>query len=162
MIKLKSQKDAEQSGLPSFQVQSISPYLNPAHVLSPPRYWLEALKKGEYNWPFFRWRYKTMLRKRFRHEPSRFHAILSASEGNTPLTLTCHCQGKSSQGQSCHAALARDFLENLRKQLRLEPSLKPGPPGRITPAREWSHRRQSGVEVAMLIEHPNQASPVHP
>ena len=161
MIQLKSQKEAERRGLPPSQVQSISPYLNPAHVLSPPRYWLEALEKGEYNWPFFRWRYKTMLRKRFRDEPSRFQAILIASEGKTPLTLTCHCQGKFSQGHSCHAALAREFLENLREQLQPEPSPEPGRPGREPPAREWSRRPQSGVQVAMLIEHPNQAPPVH-
>ncbi|MEE8435415.1 MAG: hypothetical protein V3S64_11565 [bacterium] len=161
MIQLKSPKEAERSGLPSSQVQSISPYLNPAHVLSPPRYWLEALLKRKHNWPFFRWRYKTMLRKRFRDEPSRFHAILSASEGNTPLTLTCHCLGQHGQGQTCHAPLAREFLENLRKQLQAEPLPKHESPRRIPPARELSQRRQPGVEVAMLIEHPNQASPVH-
>lgn len=161
MIQLKSQKEAERSGLPPSRVQSISPYLNPAHVLSPPRYWLEALEKGEYNLPFFRWRYKTMLRKRFRDEPSRFHAILSASEGNTPFILTCHCLGQHSRGQICHAPLAREFLENLREQLPTEPPPKHESPRRNPPAREISPRRQSGVEVGMLIEHPNQAAPVH-
>ncbi|MCH8075538.1 MAG: hypothetical protein IIC13_06690 [SAR324 cluster bacterium] len=161
MIQLKSQKEAQRRGLPSAQVQSISPYLNPAHVLSPPRYWLEALEQGEFNWPFFRWRYKTMLRKRFRDEPSRFHAILSASEGNAPLTLTCHCLGQHGQGQRCHAPLAREFLENLREQIQAEPLPKHQRPRRIAPAGEVSLRRQPGVEVAMLIEHPNQASPVH-
>lgn len=161
MIQLKSQKEAERSGLPPSRVQSISPYLNPAHVLSPPRHWLEALEKGEYNWPFFRWRYKTMLRKRFRDEPSRFHAILSASAGSPPFTLTCHCPGQYCQGQTCHAPLAREFLENLREQLPAEPLPKHETPRRKPPASEWSYRRQPGVEVAMLIEHPNQASPVH-
>lgn len=161
MIQLKSQKEAERRGLPPSSVQSISPYLNPAHVLSPPRYWLEALEKGEYNLPFFRWRYKTMLRKRFRDEPSRFHAILSASEGNTPLTLTCHCLGQHGQGQACHAPLAREFLENLRKQLQPESLTAPESPRKVPPVGEPRQRRQSGVHVAMLIEHPNQASPVH-
>ena len=121
----------------------------------------QALEKGEYNWPFFRWRYKTMLRKRFRDEPSRFHAILSASKGNTPLTLTCHCPGQYCQGQTCHASLAREFLENLREQLPAEPHPQHESPRSISPAREVSPRRQPRVEVAMLIEHPNQASPVH-
>ncbi len=164
MIQLKSQKEAERGGLPPSQIHSISPYRNPAHVLAPPRFWLETLEKGEITWPFFRWRYKTMLRKRFRDEPSRFDAILSASAGNTPLTLTCHClgnNGQSGQRKKCHAVLALEFLDTLRTQLQAERPPKTARPEPTPPAREWSHRRQSGVEVAMLIEHPNQASPVH-
>ncbi len=92
-------------------VQNISPYLNPAHVLAPPRIWIESLLDGEYSWHFFRLRYKSLLRKRFRADPERFFALLDASGGLHPVVLTCHCLS-----DPCHREIARDFLENLRLQ----------------------------------------------
>ena len=37
MIELLSQTEAERQGINPRRVQCITPYLNPAHVLSPPR-----------------------------------------------------------------------------------------------------------------------------
>ncbi|MCZ6471999.1 MAG: hypothetical protein O7A08_13865 [SAR324 cluster bacterium] len=92
-------------------VQNISPYLNPAHVLAPPRIWIESLLNGEYSWHFFRLRYKNLLRLRFREAPERFFGLLDASEGERPLYFACHCFSGP-----CHREVAVDFLEKLREQ----------------------------------------------
>ena len=81
------------------------------HALSPRRSWIEALLREEYSWHFFRWRYKNMLRLRFRSEPERFFSILDASAGERPLYLACHCLA-----EPCHREIAMDFLEKLRQQ----------------------------------------------
>ena len=93
------------------QVQNISPYHNPAHVLAPPRQWLEALLRGEYSWHFFRLRYKNLLRRRFQEESIRFFSLLEASEQDRSMYLTCHCLAGN-----CHREIAVEFLENLRQQ----------------------------------------------
>ena len=93
-------------------VHNISPYLNPAHVLAPPRHWLELLLQGAYPWHFFRLRYKNLLRNRFREEPERFFAMLDASEGERPVYLACHCLSGP-----CHREVAAEFLEKLRSQI---------------------------------------------
>ncbi len=111
MIFLMSQVEADRHQVKPGIVQCISPYLNPAHVLAPPRGWLEALVRGEFSWHFFRLRYKSLLRKRFRADPERFFALLDASGNVHPLVLTCHCLSNP-----CHREIARDFLENLRLQ----------------------------------------------
>lgn len=111
MIQLLSQTEADRLRLSPGSVHSISPYQNPAHFLSPPREWLEALLHGAYSWHFFRLRYKNLLRNRFREEPERFFALLDGSEGDKPLYLTCHCLSGS-----CHREIAREFLEVLRGQ----------------------------------------------
>lgn len=149
MIHLMTEKEARHSGLPPSRVHCISPYLNPAHVLSPPRHWLEALHSGKYSWPFFRLRYKNLLRQRFKAEPARFFAMLDLSEGTAVLALTCHCQSGL-----CHRQLAREFLEHVRGQrpVTQPPLTAPAMP----PARQWAHRQQPGVELALLIEHPRQ------
>jgi hypothetical protein len=106
-----SQAEADRRRLSPGSAHNISPYLNPAHFLAPPRRWLEALLQGEYGWHFFRLRYKNLLRNRFREEPERFFGLLDASQGDKPLYLTCHCLSGA-----CHGEIAREFLEILRAQ----------------------------------------------
>ena len=112
MIELLSQTEAERQGINPRRIQCITPYLNPAHVLSPPREWLEALIRGDYGWHFFRLRYKNLLRNRFRAEPERFHSLLDASADEQTLYLTCHCLTGH-----CHRDIAREYLELLRERL---------------------------------------------
>ena len=152
MIQLMSQTEAERGDIPASTVQNISPFLNPAHVLAPPRHWLDALASGKYSWPFFRLRYKTLLRDRYREFPERFHSLLDVSEGKGALTLTCHCL----EG-NCHREPAREFLEYLRtrrdaSQARRRPRINPPPP-----AREWARGPNAparGMVLASLIEQP--------
>ena len=112
MIELLSQTEAERRGIDPRRIQCITPYLNPAHVLSPPRQWLEALVRGEYGWHFFRLRYKNLLRNRYRAEPDRFHALLEESQRGQSLYLTCHCLTNH-----CHREIAREYLEMLRNRI---------------------------------------------
>jgi len=156
MIRVMSQRDAERSAVPAALVQNISPYVNPAHVLAPPRRWLEALVSGEYSWQFFRLRYKSLLRTRFAAEPERFHALLDASAAGQELVLTCHCAT-----ERCHRGLAHEVLERLRAQRPL-PALKPRPARRMPPAREWAHTPSPGLVLATLIEHPQSAHAAQP
>jgi len=111
MLHQLSQTQADQAELAAGQVQNISPYHNPGHVLAPPRQWLEALLRGDYSWHFFRLRYKNLLRRRFREESGRFFSLLEASEHERPIYLTCHCLTGH-----CHREIAAEFLENLRRQ----------------------------------------------
>jgi Active DUF488-N3 subclade len=151
MIRLMSQREADHEGLPPTLVQSVSPYVNPAHVLAPPRRWLEALVNGSYSWEFFRLRYKNLLRTRYTAEPERFHALLDLSTGGHELVLTCHCLT-----ERCHRGLARDFLERLREQRPLPvPRLQPA--RRLPPAREWAHAPSPTLVLATLVEHPLSA-----
>ena len=155
MIHLMSQRDAEQSRVSAAQVHNVSPYVNPAHVLAPPRAWLEALVNGQYSWPFFRLRFKTLLRNRYRAEPGRFQTLLDASAGERELVLACHCLS-----DHCHRELAREFLEHLRAQ-RAPGSATTGPNHprrRLPPARAWAGAPHPGLVLASLIEHP-QAVP---
>ncbi len=146
MIQTLSQTEADHSGLPPSRVQCISPYVNPAHVLSPPRHWLEALLNGRYSWPFFRLRYKHLLRSRFKAEPERFFTLLTASEAGGALHLTCHCLT-----EHCHRELAREFLEHLRAN---RPAV--GAPRRTAkrPPPPRAHAPRQGMVLATLIEHP--------
>ena len=157
MIHTMSQRDAERSQFPAARVQDVSPYVNPAHVLAPPRRWLEALVSGEYSWPFFRLRYKNLLRARDAAEPERFHALLDASGGTQELVLTCHCLT-----ERCHRELAREFLERVRAQRPLVAAARSRPAKRIPPAREWAHGPHPGLVLATLIEHPHTAPAAHP
>lgn len=152
MLHALSQREADRRGLQGARVVSVSPYVNPAHILAPPRRWLEALVSGEYSWPLFRLRYKNLLRTRYRAEPERFHALLDASVGESEVVLTCHCMT-----ERCHRELALEFLQRLRVQRPL-PSTPAKPARRRPPAREWSHSPSPGVVLATLIEHPH---PVH-
>lgn len=156
MIRLMSQWDAETQRLPSAHVQNISPYVNPAHVLAPPRAWLEALVRGRMSWPFFRLRYKSLLRSRYRAEPERFHALLEASADGAELVLTCHCLS-----DHCHRELAAEFLERVRAQRQPAPA-RPRPARRLPPAREWAHSPSPGLVLATLIEHPHTVHAAHP
>jgi len=106
-----SQTQADREGIVPNQIQNISPYHNPGHVLAPPRHWLESLLRGEFPWNFFRLRYKNLLRRRFRETPSRFFSLLEASENDKPLFLSCHCLAGN-----CHREIAAEFLETLRRQ----------------------------------------------
>ena len=106
-----AQSGAANSGVNPGLVQNISPYLNPAHVLAPPRAWIESLLNGDYSWHFFRLRYKNLLRLRFREDPERFFGLLDASQGERTLYLDCHCLSGP-----CHREVAVDFLEKLREQ----------------------------------------------
>src|SRR5262249_45101540 len=109
MIRIAPQAQADQEAAHGACVQCASPYLNPAHVLSPPRHWLEALVDGGMSWEFFRLRYKNLLRKRFAEDSEAFHTLLESSEGDHALVLTCHCLAGP-----CHLEVAREFLEQLR------------------------------------------------
>ena len=95
----------------SAHVQCISPYLNPAHILAPPRAWLESVLDGTISWEFFRLRYKNLLRTRCKEDPEAFFNLLDESAGENELVLTCHCLAGP-----CHTEVARDFLERLREQ----------------------------------------------
>lgn len=110
MILIMSQSQADRMELDRSAVHPISPYLNPAHVLAPPREWLEALVEGRFDWSFFRLRYKNLLWKRYRDDPARFFHLLRDSEGPRRLYLTCHCLTSV-----CHRDVARDFLQQLRQ-----------------------------------------------
>jgi Active DUF488-N3 subclade len=150
-----SQRDAERSAVPAALVNNISPYVNPAHVLAPPRRWLEALVSGAYSWQFVRLRYKSLLRTRHAAEPERFHALLDASEAGQELVMTCHCAT-----ERCHRVLAREFLERLRSerpQPASKPAARPQPARRMPPAREWAHSPSPNLVLATLIEHPHGA-----
>ncbi len=145
MIHLLSHTDAECRQLAPAQVQCISPYISPAHVLAPPRHWLEALVQGRYSWPLFRLRYKTLLRRRFREEPERFFALLDASTGARALYLTCHCRAGH-----CHGEIAAEFLENLRRR---EPRTPAGPrPVRRQPSRAASGARRGRPHRAEILQ----------
>jgi len=115
-------------------VQCASPYLNPAHVLSPPRHWLEALVDGGMTWEFFRLRYKALLRTRSRENPEAFYALLEASEGDKSLVLTCHCLAGP-----CHLEVAREFLEWLRER---------------TPYQQWASLRYRLTLFPLPVSHP--------
>ncbi len=128
MIHLLSQTEADRRRLAPGSVHNISPYQNPAHVLAPPRDWLEALVQGAYGWHFFRLRYKNLLRNRFREEPERFFALLDASEGSRPVHLACHCLSGP-----CHREIAQEFLEILRTQ---------------EPYRNWQALRTAAMHAA--------------
>ncbi len=163
MIQLLSQNEAERRKLSGARVQCISPYLNPAHVLAPPRHWLEALVNGAFSWDFFRLRYKNLLRRRYRAEPRRFQALLEASVGGRELYLTCHCLGGN-----CHGELAREFLESVREQHPHRAAREAGrsaAPGQVAvrpvavpPSREWARSGHPGLALAALIEDPRRTS----
>ena len=106
-----SQTQADRDHLPPSEIQNISPYHNPGHVLAPPRQWLEGLLRSEFPWHFFRLRYKNLLRRRFREEPARFFSLLEASEHDHEMYLTCHCLAGH-----CHREIAAEFMETLRRQ----------------------------------------------
>lgn len=106
-----SHASAAHAGHDAARVQCISPYLNPAHVLAPPRAWLEAVMDGSISWEFFRLRYKNLLRTRFKEDADPFFALLDESGPGRELVLTCHCLAGP-----CHVEVARDFLDKLRAQ----------------------------------------------
>jgi hypothetical protein len=114
-------------------VQCISPYLNPAHVLAPPRDWLEAVVQGGFTWEFFRLRYKDLLRRRFREFPEPFFSLLDASAGDQILALTCHCLAGP-----CHAEVAKDFLDKLRD---------------LAPYQQWIALRHQLTEFPLPMGH---------
>lgn len=152
MIRLMSQTEAERGNVPPSTVQNISPFLNPAHVLAPPRHWLDALASGKYSWSFFRLRYKSLLRDRFRESPERFHSLLDASEGQAALALTCHCLDGH-----CHREPAREFLEYLRTRREASQTRRRRPKNPPPPAREWARGANTparGLVLASLIEQP--------
>jgi hypothetical protein len=132
MIELRSHTQAERQPLAGACVQCISPYLNPAHILSPPRDWLEGLVEGDCSWSLFRLRYKALLRARFRADAEPFFALLQAAEGT--LVLTCHCMAGP-----CHLDLAKDFLLRLRDQ---------------TPHEQWAALRRRLTLFPLPVEHP--------
>jgi hypothetical protein len=111
MIETMSQREAERQGADPREIQNISPFVNPAHVLAPPRAWLEGLVREACTWQLFRLRYKNLLRSRYQADPSAFDALLQASEGPRRLVLTCHCLTPH-----CHRSIAREFLEKLRSR----------------------------------------------
>ncbi|HUJ75476.1 MAG TPA: hypothetical protein VL359_11485 [bacterium] len=139
MIQREAQSQAEARRLAPGTVQCISPYLNPAHVLAPPRDWLEALVRGEFSWEFFRLRYKDLLRKRMREHPEPFFALLDASAGDQTLVLTCHCLSGP-----CHTEVAQDFLEKLRDQAAYQ---------------RWALLRHQLTQFPLPVEHPATRRP---
>lgn len=119
-------------------VQCISPYLNPAHVLAPPRAWLEALLDGGISWEFFRLRYKNLLRSRFKADSKPFFALLDESGPGRELVLTCHCLAGP-----CHVEVAREFLDKLREQ---------------EPYRRWIAQRRQVTLFPLPLHHASQAA----
>ncbi len=119
-------------------VQCISPYLNPAHVLSPPRAWLEALLDGSISWEFFRLRYKSLLRSRFKADAEPFFALLDESGPGRELVLTCHCLAGA-----CHVEVAREFLDKLREQ---------------EPYRRWVTQRRQVTLFPLPLNHASRAA----
>lgn len=111
MIHLLSIRDADRNRLDPLMTHCISPYLNPGHVLAPPRAWLESLIAGEISWPFLRLRYKNLLRNRYRDNPEPFFELLEDSESFRAVYLTCHCVT-----DHCHREIAHEFLEQLRER----------------------------------------------
>lgn len=111
MIHLMSIKEAERNQVNPLYTHCISPYLNAGHFLAPPRAWLASLIAGEMRWPFFRLRYKNLLRNRYRDDPQAFFELLEDSESYRAVYLTCHCLTSH-----CHREVAREFLEQLRER----------------------------------------------
>ena len=118
--------------------QCISPYLNPAHVLAPPRVWLEDLLDRTISWEFFRLRYKNLLRTRWKEDPEAFYSLLDESAGGNELVLTCHCLAGP-----CHVEVARDFLEKLREQ---------------EPYRRWVDQRRQVTMFPLPMHHVGSAA----
>ncbi len=138
MIRIAPQAQADLEAAHGACVQCASPYLNPAHVLSPPRHWLEALVDGGMTWEFFRLRYKALLRSRFREDAEAFYGLLAASEGEKTLALTCHCLAGP-----CHLEVAREFLDWLRER---------------APYREWACLRHRLALFPLPVAHPGLAA----
>jgi hypothetical protein len=138
MICIGAQAQAAQQTVPGASVECASPFLNPAHVLAPPRHWLEALVEGGMTWEFFRLRYKALLRERHREHRDAFYALLEASQGEKVLVLTCHCLAGP-----CHLEVAREFLEWLRER---------------APYQEWARLRHRLTLFPLPAEHPGLAA----
>lgn len=134
MIRIAPQAAVAQEAAAGACVECASPYLNPAHVLSPPRHWLEALVDGGMTWEFFRLRYKALLRTRFREHADAFYALLEASEGDKALVLTCHCLAGP-----CHLEVAHEFLDWLRDR---------------APYQEWASLRHRLTLFPLPAAHP--------
>ena len=134
MIRIGPQAQADHEVAHGACVQCASPYLNPSHVLSPPRHWLEALVDGGMTWEFFRLRYKALLRTRFQANEEAFYALLEQSEGDKSLVLTCHCLAGP-----CHLEVAREFLEGLRDR---------------TPYQQWASLRYRLTLFPLPVAHP--------
>lgn len=134
MIRIGAQAQAAQEAVHGASVECASPYLNPAHILAPPRHWLEALVEGGMTWEFFRLRYKALLRERHRKHPDVFYALLEVSQGEKTLVLTCHCLAGP-----CHLEVAREFLEWLRER---------------APYQEWARLRHRLTLFPLPAEHP--------
>ncbi|MDH5751853.1 MAG: hypothetical protein OEZ59_05485 [Deltaproteobacteria bacterium] len=152
MLNHLSQREADLLEIPAVNIQSVSPYVNPGHVLAPPRHWLESLAEGEYSWAFFSLRYKTMLRDRFRDTPERFMPLLETAAGEEPLYLTCHCMAGH-----CHAELAVEFLGQLRGTLennRLRTRQRKVRRGRTGPGGRSRNVPPRQLILSSLIEHP--------
>ena len=130
MIHLLSIKEADRNRLSPLHTHCISPYLNPAHFLAPPRAWLEALLRGDISWNFLRLRYKNMLRNHFLDNPLPFFELLEDSESFRSVYLTCHCLT-----DHCHREIAQEFLELLRAQ---------------APYQEWSAARLGHAGAPLL------------
>lgn len=133
MIELMSHTEADRRRVDPREIHCISPYLNPAHVLAPPRHWLEALVQEAFSWHFFRLRYKNLLRSRYQADPERFATLLRDSEGPRRLVLTCHCLTAH-----CHREVAREFLERLRERVS-------DPAAHVPPAWVAQWRRPQGA-----------------
>ena len=131
MIHLISMKDADRNKVSTLHTHCISPYLNPTHVLAPPRPWLESLLRGDISWNFLRLRYKNLLRNRFLDSPEAFFEILQDSESFRPVYLTCHCLT-----DHCHREIAKEFLEMLRGQ---------------APYQEWSASRMAHLSIPVDV-----------
>jgi hypothetical protein len=138
MIIIRPQALVDREPAGSASVQCASPYLNPTHVLSPPRHWLEALVDSGMSWEFFRLRYKALLRSRFREDPEAFFSLLDASRAERMLVLTCHCLA-----EPCHVEVAREFLDWLRAR---------------APYQQWSTLRYRLALFPLPAAHPGLAA----
>lgn len=89
------------------EVESISPWRNPRHVLAPPPAWLGTLADEDGSWALFRFRYKCLLRSRLQAQPLRFQRLRERVQ-RFGLQLLCDCGAAH-----CHAPLAMEFLHAL-------------------------------------------------
>ena len=154
MMQYLSQSEATRLGISPARQQSVCAYANPGHVLAPPRQWLEALAQGEFTWNFFRLRYKNLLRRRQKHEPTRFQNLLDISQGEQSLVLTCDC-GR----EHCHAPIAVEFLEALRRAQVTEKMREEKSRVRTVPPMQ-SVRASRQLMLSALVEHPMRRAAV--
>jgi len=129
------------------QVHNVNPHSNPAHILAPPRHWLDSLSQGAWGWAFFRLRYKNLLRQRVQADPGRFRDLLDSADKQGGMQLECACGSAQ-----CHAPLADEFLQGLREKgtLTLRKQVR----------RDAGSQWREGLKTRMVLATLTEPSPV--